>query len=466
MSIDTLDHEFVPSIPEDPLDPPRFGGVKQTTKDVFKAELTKYFARSGLTSNQRSEIPLIEKYDSMGSNDPYESVLRVVRKYPDILQHLPHVCVLATSLDQRPFSVGPPLIAAVQASPQIVAVNPGPYSLNDGDQLVFITTPPGQLHALETSTFVFRTADIPQGSTSTLSSLSAADMAAMINVQALFITASVLSVVVSPSLTQTYLVLATGGVMGQGTPNTITVLSASSASVLSTLGIGRSGTATSITGSRPNMQLVAPAATFRSTDVGLDIIISGTTTPQFNDGTFHVTAVSLDGTTLNYTNPYGIAEAWPVGATWFLGLKDDSFNPARPPFNRYGYMFDVGVQIQVLTDDDQTRDQVSDLVSSYLTFFMERQFFTYLGRSVFDPTVVGENYEIVMKSDLRSSSEDEIPVGNSQFDKINADVFNFTCHVIQCIDRTVVQPYGPNAGQGWTIDGKNGSFDETLPRQS
>lgn len=466
MANDPLNRGFVPTVPPDKKDPPQFGQVKGTVKDVLKYNLDNYFTRNLQTSSHLQELPIVEKYNVMGDgSDPYESVLKVVRRYPDILQKLPHVVVLATSLTQRPFSVGPPLLAAVQLPPRILAPIAEPYNINDGDQLVLVTTPPNNgpnspinsHHLEQTSTLIFRSVDMP--ATSSPGRVLAADAAQMINAQALFVHAKAIS---QGGLN--YLQIETGGTMGQSTPNSITVQETSTTSLLNALGFGGSGTATSITGTRPNMSLVAPASTFNASQVGETIVISGTTSSQFNDGAYPITAVSPDGSTLSYTNPFGLAESF-VGS-WFIGARDDSFNPARPPANRYGYMFDVGVQIQVLTDDDQTRDQVSDLVSSFLAFFAEQQLFTFLGRSMFDETILGENYQIVIVSDLSTASEDEIPVGGSQYDKFYADIFSFTCHVSQYIDRTVAVPFGPNAGKGWQVDGQDFSFDDTLPMPS
>lgn len=465
MSDDSLNHSFTPTTPEDPLDPPQFGRAKEIVKDVLKMNLDAYFSRTVTSSARRSEIPVLEKYNTMGdASDPYESVLKVVRRYPDILQHLPHVCVLATTLTQRPFSIGPPLISAVQMPPEIIATLPEPYNINDGDQLVVQTSPPtndvsGIINP--TSTFVFRAVDLPL--TSTPGVVLAADATTIINAQALFVHASVVNV---GGLN--YLKLETGGPYGHGTPNAISVLSTSTSTLLTTTGFGRSGVASSIAGTRPAMSLVAAPGTFLASDaVGNKMVtLAGATSAYFNEGTFLITSVSLDGSTLFYANKYGVAEALPLTASWFIGQHDDSKNTARPPANRYGYMFDVGVQVQVLAEDDQTRDQVSDLVSAFFTFFLEQQYFTFLGRSAFDPTILGENYQIVFKSDFSSSAENEVPIGASGTDKIYADVFNITCHLSQMIDRTVRVPYGPEVGTGWTLDSDDLVIDEELPPSS
>lgn len=459
-TIDTLDHQFIATVPNEALDPPQFGRLKETVKDVLKWNLEDYFNRQKVLGNWRLEVPTLEKYSSVGTGlDPYESALRVVRKFPDILEKLPHVCVLATSIAENPLSIGSPILSAVQFPPQVTATLPEPYDVNDGDQFVIVTYPPSQNRKAQTSTLVLDLTYLPL--TSTPGHVLASDLATLINKEALFTHASVTQI-----NGLNYLTLATGGVLGQGTPNSIQIDQASTASLLAATGLGRTGTtATSITGTRPTLTLNAPVGTWTRDDIGQNqvVTLTGTTTATFNDGTFPITAVSLDGSQLAYTNKYGISEALPGSASWYIGKHDDAFNVLRPPSNRYGYMFDVGIQIQVLTDDDQTRDQVSDLVSSFFAFFLEHQFHTFLGRSILDPSIVGENYQIIFKSDLNSSSESELPVGQSGTDKINVEVFGLTAHVVQTLDRTVVVPYGPRVGQGWMSQPGDVNADPSLP---
>lgn len=454
MANDLLNRGYASTSPTDSLDPPRFGSLRENVKDAFKIELEKFFTRAQQTSARRSEIPTIEKYAIMATGlSPYETALEVVRKYPDTLTRLPHVAVLATSGQEIPLSVGPPLLGAVQEPPRIVALRPGPYTLQDGDTLVVRTKPKG---VVQTSNLVFSA-----GRFLDIAGATAAEVAQAINEQALYVFAR--SVTIGG---QEYLQIETGGPYGKGTPNEIEVLPASTANVLTQTEFGKSFSGSQIDAvSKPILRAITGiGGNFLPTDAGKYITVTGSSNSYFNDGRFPISDV-ISSTQLRYENKYGISEPSFTG-TFFIGERDDSTNNARVPKNRFAYLWDVDVQIHVITDDDIVRDETADLVTSFFTFFAEQKFFTLLGRSTLDPTIAGEHYQISFKRDMRSTSESEVPRGESGKDKAYVDTYSFGCSVSQYIDRDVRVQSGPHEGEGWTIEGDEVELDETLPMPS
>lgn len=451
-----MNRAFAPTVPTDLIDPPRFSQIQETTKDVLVLELKKFLDNASQNSDRRIELPTVEKYATFGDgNDPYSTYLEVVKRYPDRLEHMPHVAVMATSGQERKLTIGTPFMSTVQDPSTITSTTHEPYALNDGDILSLRTLPDARNEFIDRIVF---TADrFPSGNP--IGAALAADVARVINEQAGSVKAEVVTVG-----GQNYVKISCGGFSERLHGRTPTEVECSTQSVNAdvTLGLGRRGAATSIGGAAPNMTLTAPAGSWSSADVGRYVVIAGSQNPYFNDGRFPITAFSTDSITdtITYTNKYGRTES--STPSWFIGLRDDHRNPVHPPKNRYGMSFDLSCQIDVYAEDDNTRTEIIDLILSFFGFFLEQKFFTFMGRAGFSgQTTQGEFYQIVLIPPMQSAQEAEIPRGGedkSGFVYANSFTINLTTTMF--IDREL---YFPGTNTPFVVENSNLVEDDTLP---
>lgn len=459
MAQDALRRRFETTALDDTKDPPRFGQIVETAKDTLVLELRRFF-QAAQADNRIAELPIIEKYQLGGGGlSPYESTAAIVRQYPGILEALPHVAVTAVDPSPMPLSIGPPLIAQVQAAPRVTATLPGPYALTDGAQLIVRSYPPqDKRHWSAPADGVTSTLQIFASRVTSIGAVTATELAQAINEQALYLEASAVAVGAGSGLE-----LRTGGPFGKGTPNSLEVLSGSTAGLLTALGIARFGTGGVIGGTQPSLTFAPTGGpVLTSSDVGRNLVLLGAASAFLNDGTFPITAVDGGGVA-TVTNKYGKAEAF--AGTWFVGARDDHYNPARPPKNRYARGKQLQITISILAQDDTVRTEMVDLVGSFFDFWLESKFFTFLGRSVSSAgdAPQGEHWMIVLGSDMRATSPAEMPRPDDAKDKLYTNAWTFSAAASEYLDRDVLKPGGPNAGKPWVLADGDLSSDDTLP---
>jgi hypothetical protein len=454
VATDPLNRAFSACIPDDLLDPPQFGGILELVKDTLVLELRNFFRDSNINSARRTELPEIQKYSiSNDALDPFSTSVTIVQKYPEILEHLPHIAVLASNSTERKLSFSVPVIAIVQNPSSVVSAAFEPFALTDGDQLVIRTTPAPRKPVYETITF---TADrFPTGNP--IGSALAADVAKVINEQAQFFNAVVIS-----SGGHNYVSIQAGGTQGNLSGKTPTSIEVSPSSIHAdtVLGLSRRGTSTSLTVSYPTTSLVSAAATFSALDVGNYITISNADAAYFNNGRFQITAVSSDGSTATYDNRYGQVES--TGhATWYIGQRDTHLNPAHPPKNRYAMAQDAMVSIEILATDENTRGELTDLTMSFFGFFAESKFFTFQGRSWFPNSPTDTEYWIITpESPITIVGENEIVIQNDGTGKVYTNSLSFKVDTTYYLDRELMYP-GTNTP--FVITGSSVVQDDTLP---
>lgn len=430
MANDDLSRAFVATTPLDANDPPRFGQPTELTKDVLVAELRTFLSNAQQSSSLRAELPTVEKYSTFAlDRDPLASATEVIRKLSDRGESLPHVAVMATTGSERKLTIGPPFIGRVQEPPRLRAALPEPYALTDQDILhlvVFRTIVEG---VAETERVVFSAERFTD-----IAAATAQEVANEINGQC-----SLVSAFAIDDGADTYLEVRLGSKAYKKAHGSIEIGHETSTGVLTATEFGAWADVTDISGTRPDMELTFPAGTWSAADVGKYAIVGDSTKPHFNDGRFLITNYATGGglDTLTITNKYGREE---IGspAQVFIGSYDDYTNPTRPPMNRYAMSWDLTVQIDVLVDDDNSRGELSDLVASFLGFVMERQYFTFMGRSHFaNNTTTDEYFQIVFQPPLRLNSESETPRLNDGSDKVHITSFSLNCTTTQYLDRAV-----------------------------
>ena len=114
-----------------------------------------------------------------------------------------------------------------------------------------------------------------------------------------------------------------------------------------------------------------------------------------------------------------------------VGSRDDIYNPERPPKHRYQASKDLVVNIDIGTDDDNQRTELTDLLSYFFELRLEERDFHFSGN-----TEKGQNFQIVLKNELTLGGESEIsrPEGDG-FDKIYVNRLSIPITIIDYIDR-------------------------------
>lgn len=475
---------FKPTIPTDLNDRPRFSQTTETAKDAFVLELRKFFD-AAQTAGRIAELPTVEKYAvGFGTGlDPYETTIQILQEFTDVGEGLPHVAVLAAGGQSRRLTIGPPFIAHVQLPPRVTTANPEPYALTDGDSFVFRTTPYTGHHgdtnqfSAVTSTIVFPADRFP--SANPITSATAADVARIFNARALYATARVVDL---PGGVGQGVQFEAGGKLSAGQPkNEIEVLAASSPGLVSALGLGDFGTAAigdsiAPAPASPSFAFALAAAPFSPAMAsdGRYLTLAGTPTAD-NSGRFPITS-AVPGT-LTYTNAEGAAEVFAPGdptVTWFVGYRDTTENPLRPPMNRYHIATDLTLGVQVLAESPNTRRELLDLVWSFFDFWLEERHFTLYGRNVFAETVydgdgnpvTDEHYQLSLHSDVRASGDNDIPRPDDNKNLVHTSRLDVPVTLLQFIDRPTTVLSGPSQGSSWTLNAANVVADDTTPLPS
>lgn len=450
VSQDPLNRAYNPTTPTDTTDPPRFSQVSETVKDAFVSELEAFFQNSNLSTARRSELPTIQKYATFTSvQDPFTTSVEIIRKHPDILEGLPHVAVFSTTGQERRLAIGPPFVAQVQDPSCLTSPNTEPFAFVDGDTLAFrIVLPKGDV-AVER--IQLTSGQFPSGDP--ITAATAADTASEVNAQSCYLKAEATS-------TGALQVCVRAG-PGNRLPREIEIHQDTTANAEAALGWSKRGTIDDIGGTAPSMSFSSSSGSgVSAADIGKYVVLSGATNSHFNDGRFPVTNYALImGTDLVYfTNKYGRNETGSPG-TFFIGDRDDMFQ--HPPKNRFGMAWDLSVQVNVLSQDENVRQELTDLVAAFFGFFLEEKLFTFMGRSGFPghSSVTEEHYQIVIQPPVRAASETEIPRPIDGVDKVYVNSFAVDVHVSMYLDREVLDANG----NPWVLDSGKVVHVTTLP---
>lgn len=259
----------------------KFSELVETVKDTFVRELRTYFSLPTIAAARFAETLNIEKYAIPPGPDPTETLLTVMRVYPDFLQQLPLIAITQAGASRRPIGLTGAFVDHVQYPPRVRATVPEPYNLSAllnptaPPRLAFQTRPDGVTNVA--STMLMASLFFP-----TPAAVSAQQLADAINLQALHARARAVTVGGSVFLE----ILAGGPVqmtrpgqepsgqrLYQGgiepvTPNRIEILSASTAGLLTALGFSVGQQDDSDNPLRPPCNRYGTSANFT---VGMDV---------------------------------------------------------------------------------------------------------------------------------------------------------------------------------------------------
>lgn len=372
--VDNLEKRPEPTIPDDETDPPRFGQIIETTKDVFVLELKKFFDRNRISSNRLREIPTIKKFDfSYKRNESsYETAVKVIRKMPDIDENLPLVAVLAATGRNLPMGIGGQFVAPVSARTFVQGSQIETFALEDNQTLIYRTTTP-QGEQL-TSIVTFRGHRFVN-----IAAATAQEVIDEINFQALYAKASV----------------------GEG--------------------------------GRINLAYGGPV-----------------TAPERNGITGDIEIGDEEGDAGTAASVLG-----------FIAGQKSEYS-ATVPFNRYHQAMSLDMALEIVSEGENTRTELIDLVWSFFTFYMDERDYMFLGRSIFDPSIPNETYQVIIKPDPSMAGESEVPRPGDERDKLYVNRLNISVTTLWYIDRAVIS----SGSTPFYLDADGIQHDNTIPKKN
>jgi hypothetical protein len=133
-----------------------------------------------------------------------------------------------------------------------------------------------------------------------------------------------------------------------------------------------------------------------------------------------------------------------------VGQQDLATN--HPPSNRYQIAQNLTIGIDIGTEDENERREITDLVNYFFVLEMDKRRKTFLGRSIFDDEYfqpgnppLQENYQVTLLDKHSLAGEAEIPrqSGSSeQQDLLYINRMNVPVTIIDYVDRRLLHPYG------------------------
>ncbi len=146
--------------------------------------------------------------------------------------------------------------------------------------------------------------------------------------------------------------------------------------------------------------------------------------------------------TPNYIEITGGTAACLTALGLTVGQSDTYLNPVRPPMNRYYDAADMVVNIDVVSDDINTRTELADLVRKFFTYYMEKRQFQFLGRSYYTEGLDPEEWwHVIFSRGFAWSGELNTPrPGGAQYDHIYAKRGSIPVTAIDYIDKALVTP--------------------------
>jgi len=202
------------TVPDNLDQPPRFGAITECVKDAFLLEL-RHFFNTAYTQARIGELPRIDKYSVAGdvATDPLETAVSLIRSFPDMVEDMPLIAVLATTGKNTKLSISGHDTSLVVPDAKVLSSLDGPFILEDGMTIILTSQPGGKVSSQQTSTFIF-----PASMFANIGAATLDEVISVINIQALYVQA--FKYVNGSNIK---LELRAGGPNGMAFPNKITI---------------------------------------------------------------------------------------------------------------------------------------------------------------------------------------------------------------------------------------------------
>lgn len=386
---DLSKRQSIPTTP-DSTEVVRRGRVAETIKDVFVWELRQLMSTTG--PDRLDAVPSIDKYqaDIPGAGrdlDPLETVVRVVRQYSDITEKLPLVTVGLGAIKNKKMGISGKFVDTIFPRPCLVS---GQGTFAPGLPGIVIPPAPG----------VYPDAASPTAPPYSATPTGTADLF-VVGADFVEITTTIDGVAFIEVLTFTSTLL---GVAPQ-TPRDIA-------------------------------DIINYQALYCHASV---VLVGGIPKLIVEAGGPALTGKKYS---IQRTNASANFDAWinfPIGAAI---APSDAF----PAMNRYMISLDAEVSLFVLSEGENIRTELVDILLDFFTFVMDDRNFTFYGRSIFGDQT-DETYQIILKDgEVATAGEQEVPRQDDPTRKIYINRISIPVSVFQYIDRVVAQ--GVVAKQG------------------
>lgn len=402
-------------------DPVRFGESREAVVDLLAAWLRGYFDRNAAPAGHLAEVPGLRKWMTYAQNNglsgpvppnspgnpqprntggggggavpapggsqlPSRAV--TVATWGEKCEDFPRIVVGVTRLADIP-GFNRHIVASGLNRPYITSATAGPWALAAGDTVSFQMVRNSE--RLPNGSFSnLRGAIVPAEVTITLSDIDVVDftevtaeeLACVINEQG---QGKVCAAALADGSLRVYCDAPGIGQGGLGPA----WLEVTGGTIAETLGWWREGTVVSIAanGNDWNVTLDAGAA-LTNADEGKYLTLSGTTRPSRTDGRWLITD-RVSATVATVEIPYGVANATPTAATWYIGAYASTLETTRSV--RRIKLSTCDVEIRILAEDYNSMQALSDAVHTLITFFADRDSGSILGRGLQTQLGVGND---------------------------------------------------------------------------
>lgn len=213
---DRSDLGAIPTVPSNLDQPPKFGGITELVKDAFVIELTNFF-NTGYKNLRNGELPRIDKYQVAldVDVDPLATAVNLIRSYPDIMEDMPLLAVLAATGNNLKMDIANRYVETIVPYAEVYSTSAGPYELEHNCTLEVETHPSGRPQQVVKSIFRF-----PASMFADMSSVALNEVVKAINFQSLYCTAYV----AKNGSGESCLGIQAGGTKGRQFPNKITIV--------------------------------------------------------------------------------------------------------------------------------------------------------------------------------------------------------------------------------------------------
>lgn len=377
---DFTKRQNIPTVP-DAVEISRVGRVSETVKDVLVWELRNYF---NTTRTARADAtPSVEKFSAYlpgntREQDPYETAVRILRMWPDITQDMPFIGIGTHTIKNNKMALSGKFVDSIKPRPSLIA-GTGTFG------------PPGVITPIAASP-----ASWPDGNQPS-----------------------------PPPDSHNPTGLPIYGLVAGDTLQITTIID------------GVTNVSNFIF--PQDLLGVAPQTPRMIADIiNIQALYCRASVVFINSlPTLIITVGGPLGNGINYSIQRTAASA---NFDAFVNLPTTAAiapSDAFPAVNRYMISYNMDVALTVMTEDENTRTELTDIIMDYFSFVMDDRGFTYYGRSFFG-NQSDESYQIIIKdNDIVVADEEEVPRQDDPTRKIYMNTCTVPVTAIQYIDRTV-----------------------------
>lgn len=126
-----------------------------------------------------------------------------------------------------------------------------------------------------------------------------------------------------------------------------------------------------------------------------------------------------------------------------VGQTDQNYGAGKHAMYRHHISGDINIGIEVVSESENVRTELTDLLYDFVTYVMADRMYTLYGRSTYDSAIGDETYQIIMRdNEISLSGEQETPRLGDTRDKIYVNRLNIPVTAIMFSDRVATNANG------------------------